>query len=209
MSASLSTSHFEPQIDRILSELKARNDIYLIAVVGIPGSGKSTLSQELQRRLPSSVVLPMDGYHLPQRLLSDEAMKRRGAPYTFDSAKLREDLVSLRNNHTGRFPTFVHAKKDPELDAIHVVSNNSPIIVEGIYLLLKAWDLEALFDFTIFIDCDIDRAMDRVRHRLYHDEIVPTFEEATERVRTNDFVNANLILADGTKERVDLVLWQD
>jgi pantothenate kinase len=208
MAHEVAPPNLDRQIACVLEAIKARHDIYLVAVVGIPGSGKSTFCTTLAKRLPCAIVLPMDGYHLPRIQLSAEAMKRRGAPHTFDSVKLRKDLMKLRRNRAGSFPAFDHAEKDPEPDAIQVGLANTPIIVEGNYLLLNAWGLENLFDFKIFIDCEIHRAMERVRERLVDCKIASTNDEAVQQVRTNDFVNANLILTDGAKARVDLVLQQ-
>ncbi len=194
------------QVAGILAAISERSEIYLIAVVGIPGSGKSTLCDALTKRLPESVVLPMDGYHLPRCELSDEEIKRRGAPHTFDLAKLRLDLEALRRNRCGSFPAFDHSIKDPEPNAIHVGHNCTRVIVEGNYLLLKEWKLEALFDFTILLDCDLDKAMDRVRDRLFNCGITSSPEEAAHQVQSNDLINARLILADGVKDRAHLTL---
>ncbi|OAP60778.1 hypothetical protein AYL99_05780 [Fonsecaea erecta] len=83
----------------------------LIAISGIPGSGKTTLAasvcaglnkthhNDLNRRFPNSpsrsspdiaFVVPLDGYHLTRKQLSEmpnaeEAIFRRGAAFTFDS----------------------------------------------------------------------------------------------------------------------------
>jgi pantothenate kinase len=202
-----------PNLDRqiacVLEAIQARHDVYLIAVVGIPGSGKSTFCNSLVKRLPGSIVLPMDGYHLCRSQLSAGEMKRRGAPHTFDSDKLRKDLINLRQTRTGSFPAFDHAKKDPEPDAIQVGPADRPIIVEGNYLLLSTWGLQDLFDLQIFIECDIHRAMDRVRDRLVQCKITETAEEAAQQVRSNDLANAYLILTDGAKARADLVLQQE
>jgi len=65
-----------------------------VAVCGAPASGKTTLTQEVGRRLnddqhiPTTVV-PMDGYHFYKHELDampdPEAMHaRRGAPWTFN-----------------------------------------------------------------------------------------------------------------------------
>jgi pantothenate kinase len=201
--------NLESLVDRVLDALQARSRVYLLAVVGIPGSGKSTLSQAIANRIPGSVVLPMDGYHVPRARLSDADMKRRGAPHTFDFRQLKADLHDLRQKRAGSFPAFDHAKKDPEPNAIHVTRDNSPILVEGNYLLLQAWGLADLFDFKIFIDCEPQRAMDRVQNRLVECRIVATREEAIQQVQTNDLLNADLILHDGTSSRVDLILRQD
>lgn len=130
----------------------------------------------------------------------------RSAPHTFDSAKLRADLEALRRNHCGSFPAFDHSVKDPEPNAIQVGRDASPVFVEGNYLLLTEWNLEELFDFTIFLACDLDKAMDRVRDRLFSCGITSSPEEAALQVQFNDLINARLILADGIKDRAQLTL---
>ena len=57
---------------------------FWLGIAGAPGSGKSTLSQALQKRLGEmAVVVPMDGYHYYRRELDrmtdpGEAHRRRG-----------------------------------------------------------------------------------------------------------------------------------
>lgn len=193
-------------IEPILEALHQRPDTHMIAIVGIPGSGKSTLAAKLAARIPFSTVIPMDGYHLPRAQLSPEDLARRGAPHTFDALALRADLLRLRETRAGSFPTFDHAVKDPEPNAIQVTPGHRFIIVEGLYLLLQAWNLTTLFDFTIFIDCDLEEAMARVARRHLETGICATPEEATRRVETNDQLNALAILADGCRDRADLAL---
>lgn len=77
MSNVSSALNLNPQIDRILAALDERPNAYLVAVVGIPGSGKSTLCSALGQRLRGSVGLPMDGYHLPRCQLSPEEAARQ------------------------------------------------------------------------------------------------------------------------------------
>ena len=113
---------------------------FLVALAGVPGSGKTTLSALVARllnaRAPSSsaprdvrmggtTVMPMDGYHLTRAQLDampnpTEAHARRGAPFTFDPSALARDLCALRS--TGRLaaPSFDHARKDPCPGAIRI-----------------------------------------------------------------------------------------
>lgn len=194
------------QVDLVRDALKGNPNAYLIAIIGIPGSGKSTLCDALTTKLPNTIALPMDGYHLPRKQLSEQEMKRRGAPHTFDHPSLKKDLENLKHNREGSFPSFDHADKDPKPNAIRIAPDTPMVFVEGNYLLLKEWNLESLFDFTIFINCDLKVAMDRVVQRLHQCGICTSLEEAMLQVQNNDLLNAQLILEDGAAERSDLCL---
>jgi pantothenate kinase len=194
--------------DQILAELDARpTHPRLMAIAGIPGSGKTTIAAELSARVPGSVVVPMDGYHLPRSALTPDGLIRRGAPDTFDSTALRSAMRRLREEGRGSFPAFDHAVKDPEPDKIIVPHDASLVIVEGIYLLLNDWRLTELFDFTVFVDCDLETAADRVAARHLACGISRTPEEAMDRAITNDRVNSVFIINDGGRERAHLVVW--
>lgn len=190
----------------ILEALRRRPDIYLIGIAGIPGSGKTTLCDVLKNCLPYAVVVPMDGYHLPRSLLDAEGLRRRGAQYTFDAAAFRKDIQQLKQTHSGSFPTFDHAEKDPKPGQIQVTPAVPMIIVEGIYVLMRDWQLESLFDLRVFVDCDLDVATERLTLRHVACGISQTAEEGRHRALTNDRLNSLDILADGCRERADLIL---
>jgi pantothenate kinase len=178
----------------------------LVALAGVPGSGKSTLAGELRTRWPDAAVLPMDGYHLPRRLLDAEGMRRRGAPYTFDPERLRADLLQLKATGAGVFPAFDHADGDPIEEAIRISSSARPVFAEGLYLLLTEWRLEPLFDLRVFLDCPFEIAMRRVATRHLACGLAADAEAARARVERNDRLNADLILADRCRDRADLVV---
>ncbi len=46
----------------------------VIAVVGAPGSGKSTLAAQLVTELENAALVPMDGFHLDDRLLQEDGL---------------------------------------------------------------------------------------------------------------------------------------
>ncbi|OAL36987.1 hypothetical protein AYO20_03756 [Fonsecaea nubica] len=94
----------------------------LIAISGIPGSGKTTLAASVcaglnkahhshqNKRFPNSpsrsgpdiaFVVPLDGYHLTRKQLSEmpnaeEAVFRRGAAFTFDSQSYLKLVEKVR-----------------------------------------------------------------------------------------------------------------
>ena len=191
--------------DAVELSVRARGARF-VALAGIPGSGKSTVAEALRARWPGAVVLPMDGYHLPRRLLDAEGMRRRGAPHTFDPARLRTDLLRLKEIGAGEFPAFDHAEGDPREAAIRIKAGAQPIFVEGLYLLLRDWRLEAFFDLRVFLDCPLDLAMRRVADRHLACGLAPDAAAAQTRVETNDRHNAELILADDCRERADLII---
>ncbi len=48
--------------------IETQPETYLVALAGLPGSGKSTLCNQLQQEDPSIAVLSMDGYHIPRNV---------------------------------------------------------------------------------------------------------------------------------------------
>jgi pantothenate kinase len=193
-------------VEVLLARLRVSPNARLVAIAGIPGSGKSTLAAAVCVRVPGAVVVPMDGYHLPRRMLDADALRRRGAPDTFDAVRFREDLLKLRKSRVGVFPAFDHAEQDPRPGAITVEAAHSPVLVEGLYLLLREWRCSELFDLRVFVDCPLDIALQRVASRHRTAGICNTETEARHRAETNDRRNAMAILEDGCRERADVIL---
>jgi pantothenate kinase len=194
-----------PQATTILDALRDRRPVpWLVAIVGIPGAGKSTIAADVASRVPGAVGIPMDGYHLPRAALSADGLARRGAPDTFDPDALRADLGRLRETGRGVFPAFDHAAKDPRPGAVIVPPGSPLVIVEGLYLLLSEWRMADLFDFTAFLDCELEVALARVAARHLECGLAATASEARHRADTNDRRNALTILDDGCRARADL-----
>ena len=196
----------QAQADAVLAALHLKPNAYLVGIAGIPGSGKTTLCRELLRRRPEAVVVPMDGYHLRRSQLDAEGLRFRGAPHTFAATAFRTDMESLRRTRAGLFPEFDHAEKEPRPAAIRVTPSAPLVIVEGIYVLMRDWQVEPLFDLKVFLDCDLDLAVERLTARHVACGIAATPEEGRQRALENDRVNSLAILADGCRERADLRL---
>jgi UPF0176 protein len=188
----------------------------LIALAGLPGSGKTMvankLAQEVNVKMGAEVALAlgMDGFHLTRAQLAAfpdpaAALTRRGAPWTFDPAALARRLKQLKQaGQPGSWPGFEHGAGDPVEDATRVSSTVQIIIVEGLYLLHEdddkqdGWnrgpDWQGLFDERWYLDVPMHLAMERLvrRHMAANGN---TREEAERRLAVNDRLNAAIVRA--------------
>lgn len=128
----------------------------LVAIAGAPGSGKSTLAESLVAQLPQAALVPMDGFHLDNRILDARGLRaRKGAPETFDAAGFVSLIHRLRAEDEVFVPVFDRSR-DLAIAGAGRVGHETPlVVVEGNYLLLDApiWrDLRALFDLTVRLD---------------------------------------------------------
>jgi pantothenate kinase len=187
----------------LASELVARAETasrVLIAIAGAPGSGKSTLAAslcvELKQRGETAVVVPMDGFHYDDVILSDRGHRsRKGAPHTFDVAGLAATLkriISCEPNVA--IPLFDRHLELSRAAAGIVGSHEKFILVEGNYLLLKAppWSgLRPLFDFTVMLDVSEAELQRRLTRRILEHGHSETF--AAHWIDTNDMPNARTV----------------
>ncbi|PFH58223.1 hypothetical protein XA68_14002 [Ophiocordyceps unilateralis] len=209
----------EAQVERLVDktwskyQALAPGQRLLIGIAGIPGSGKTTLSQTVSQRLndraadePATFV-PMDGFHLTRAALSAMpdptlAHARRGAAFTFDAPKFLALVQALRKSPAGPAPvlapSFDHAVKDPRDDDIVVLPSHRVVLLEGNYMALDepVWrDAAALLDELWFVQVDDDVARRRLRERHVRAGIARHLEEADRRVTENDLVNGAEIVA--------------
>jgi pantothenate kinase len=211
-------------VELILSALASRERV-LVALWGIPGSGKTTAAAALRAELATRLgdgervrVLSMDGFHLYRRQLDEladpaTAHRRRGAPFTFDARRFVDCVKRIRQQARGdaplMCPTFDHALKDPCEDATQVGSDASVVIVEGLYCGLDEapWNellRESVFDVTVRVECELDVALERVVQRRIH-EIGQDEADAREQVQANDRVNAEYVLKHSAEPHISLV----
>jgi pantothenate kinase len=178
---------------------------FMVCLVGMPGSGKTTGCAVLSERLEDigCLVVPFDGYHLPMELLrsrpnASDLIYRRGAPDTFDPVRLAHDLTQIRMGAEPiiQLPGFDHANGDPE-EGAHIFDRkkHNIFLCEGLYLLHDSDGFGlvfGLFDFGIYLDVDIEVCMQRVKIR---NTCIPgyTKEELWKRVDVVDYQNALIV----------------
>jgi len=177
----------------------------IIGIAGSPGAGKSTIAEALVARLRSAVVLPMDGYHLPQaRLVELGRRDRIGAPDTFDVDGFLATLSALRAvDNSGNpvlAPGFDRGIEEPVPDAIRILQELSTVVVEGNYLLLESggWGRVApMLDATVFVQVDRGIRLDRLIER--HERFGKSPADARAWALGPDERNAQLIEATATR----------
>lgn len=174
-------------------------DRKLIAVAGPPGSGKSTLADALSVALAdagkSAQVVPMDGFHLDNRILEARGLlARKGCPESFDADGFVALVRRIARGEAVVHPVFDRARDLAIAGAGVVNAATEFVLFEGNYLLLDTapWcDLRAHWSFTMRIDeprAELERRL--VGRWLAHG--LPD-AEAARRCAENDMPNADLV----------------
>jgi pantothenate kinase len=195
------------------SHIKPR---YLVAIAGVPGSGKTTTAEAVTRLLNSNTMtkatlISMDGFHLDRATLDqlpnrEEAYSCRGAPWTFDVPRLVTFMRKLRAWADSDSPTpgggepgmlfapgFNHETMDPVANAVRVTDDTNIVIIEGNYLLLDEpeWrEVAELVDYRVFIAANLGQTRERLAKRHVKSGIEKTLADAFCRVDSNDIRNS-------------------
>ncbi|MDQ1573176.1 MAG: hypothetical protein QOH44_735 [Actinomycetota bacterium] len=185
----------------------------LVAIVGAPGAGKSTIAALLAPLIPAA-ILPMDGFHLPQaELVRLGRRDRMGAPDTFDVEAFLAVLTALNGNSGDRVlaPGFDREIEEPIPDAVDISPEFPCVIVEGNYLLLDrgagggtdtgatgGWARAAdQFDLSFYVEVDHPLRLARLIAR--HKQFGKSPADALAWALGPDEDNARIIAATATR----------
>jgi pantothenate kinase len=177
----------------------------VVGIAGAPGAGKSTLAAALVERLgPPAALLPMDGFHLPQRRLVELGRRERmGAADTFDIAGFLDVLRRVRTDRgVVLAPGFDRTVEEAVPDAIRIGPQHTTVVVEGNYLLLDSggWEAAAeLLDLTFFVEVPQELRLRRLIDR--HIAFGKSPEAAEAWVLGPDERNAELIAGTAPRAR--------
>jgi pantothenate kinase len=192
------------KVDELADEIvkrasgKAR---FLVGIAGPPGGGKSTLADALFDRLKqvgeAPAVLPMDGFHLDNRLLIERGLlPRKGAPETFDVRGLRDILQAVRAGGEVLIPVFDRDRELAICAARCIAPEDRIILVEGNYVLLdrEPWrDIASLFDLKVMVAPTEEELERRLVARWMHYRLSP--DEIDAKLHDNDLPNGRLVLS--------------
>lgn len=174
---------------------------FLLGIAGPPGAGKSTLVEAVRERLlargETVEILPMDGFHMDNGILSERGLlPRKGAPETFDARGFIDIVTALkRAEDEVLVPVFDRTREIAINAARAIPAETRFVLAEGNYLLLTEtpWDrLEEKFDFTIFVGPPYAVLEERLRRRWLSYDLPE--DEIQRKLYGNDLPNGKRIL---------------
>ena len=178
----------------------------VIAIVGPPASGKSTIADALAAHEENAKVVPMDGFHLDNPILTARGLlNRKGAPETFDARGFLYLIKRLQTEEEVVFPIFDRALDRSIAGAGVIDAACDLVIVEGNYLLLDqpVWrDLSPLWDYSVNLRVPREVLRKRLIQRWASYGYAPA--DAALKADGNDMLNADTIVQNALP--CDLVL---
>jgi pantothenate kinase len=173
----------------------------IIGIVGKPGGGKSTLSKYLVKGFDPLLVsvLPMDGFHLSNKVLKSLGRsERKGAPDTFDVKGFTNLLERIAHDHSNSiyYPIFDRSIEESIAAQGVVLPSTRVVIVEGNYLMHDqgGWEeVSPLLSQCWYAFLDEDVRISRLISR--HIAFGKDPESAKEWAKGTDQRNAELIEA--------------
>lgn len=187
---------FPDLVDALLGRTEARA---VVALVGPPASGKSTLSTSLVEALNAreagcATLVQMDGFHLDDGLLEARGLlPRKGAPETFDVGGLKALLRRVVAGEEGVLaPKFDRSLEVSRGSAVPIPVDARLVIVEGNWLLLDQPPWNALGEvFHVSVALNPPEAVLRARLMARWEALGP--EIAVQKTEENDLPNARLV----------------
>jgi uridine kinase len=146
-----------------------KNHPVTIAVAGGTGSGKTTVAEEILKRVGADRIayLQHDSYYFnrAQMPLDPRNLPNFDHPNSVETELLVKHLRQLKTGHAAQVPIYDFTT-DSRMAETRTVSPKPVILVEGL-LLFAEKRLRELFDIKIYVDTDSDiRFIRRLRRDI-------------------------------------------
>jgi pantothenate kinase len=194
---------------------------FLVGIAGPPAGGKSVFAAVLSRAVEAldapfdTAIVGQDGYHYPNAYLAahpapdgmgQASLKLwKGAPFTFDAARLARDLARLRDPTAAvSLPAYDRGLHDPVEGAVQIRPEHRLVLVEGNYLLYRegAWvGIPDHFGLRVFLDVPWNACRGHAIAR--HMRGGRTREDAERHADRSDRANYTIVAA--TRGEADIV----
>lgn len=195
-----------PQVNLLsdrIQPLRGKPARVIVGIAGPPASGKSTLADELARRLNAqkcvTSVVPQDGFHLDNAVLTERGhLPRKGAPHTFDGAGFVHTVRRLKERVDVAVPVFDRSRDLAIAGARIVPADAEVVIVEGNYLLFDEapwFNLAPLWTLSVQLHVPLPELRARLIQRWLGHGL--SSAAATRRATSNDIPNAEAVFEKG------------
>jgi pantothenate kinase len=184
----------------------------IVGIVGTPGTGKSTFAEQLHEQFApgTSVIVPMDGFHLANGIIDDTPLRqRKGAIDTMDGGGYVALLhrLRLRDEPVVYAPSYRRGLEEPIAASIPVPASAAIVLTEGNYLLadVSPWDrVRGYLDEAWYVEVPRELRMKRLIQR--HIKYGMSAEMALRWASGPDEDNA--VLVESTRARADrFITW--
>lgn len=176
----------------------------IITISGASGSGKSTLAAHIEKSLSGSLLLSLDRYYLSKaEQLDKNGFCNFDYPTAIDDTLLKEHLSALKTDGTANVPIYDFTIS--ERAGYEQVSASGTTIIDGLF---SGSLLAAEADFSIFVDVDLELALERrierdMRERgrtlesvteQYNRDVLPAYYDHVEHIKAS----ADIVLTNNT-----------